>query len=136
MEQLSEDKSQIGLTPAGQAAIEQLTESRLFSEQSDAYKLGIAYAIAAGLDIDSAPGGGYQTKFNAAGGLDKDGLVRQLIEVLEIGETGRPYATAEKLAEIGVTTIATRLAGNETLAEILSEVAFETDPPEGESEDA
>lgn len=123
MDQASDDKSQIGLTLAGQAAIEQLLESRLFDEQSDAYKLGIAYALAANLDLDSAPSGGYQTKFNAAGGLDKDGFVRELIEVLGVGESGRPYATAERLAELGVTAIAQRLAGSESLAEILAEVA-------------
>ena len=40
-----------------------------FATETDAYKFGISYAIAAGLDPDEAPPGGYNTKFNAGGGL-------------------------------------------------------------------
>lgn len=65
-----------------------------------------------------------------AGGVDKDGQVRLLIEVLGAGEAGRPYATAEKLAELGVTAIARRLAGRETLSDILAEVGGKADSDE------
>src|SRR5687768_8497006 len=102
MAQLGEDKRQIGLTAAGQAAIEVLMAEGRFATESDAYKFGVSYAIATGLDPDDAPSRGYNTKFNAGGGLDTDGL-RDLIEVLNVGDPRRPYATAEKLAELGVT---------------------------------
>ena len=97
------------MTAAGQAAIQSLMEQKLFDTESDAYKVGIAYAIAAGLKPEKAPSGGYSTKFNAVGGVDNDGRVRDLIGVLGVGERGRPYATAERLAELGVTAIAERL---------------------------
>lgn len=122
-QQTAEDKAQIGLTQVGEEAIGKLNDSGLFKEQSDAYRLGIAYALAARLDPEAAPSGGYQTKFNAAGGVDKDGRVKQLIEILGVGESGRPYATAEKLAELGITAIATRLEGGENLSDILSEIS-------------
>jgi hypothetical protein len=43
--------------------------------------------------------------------------------VLGTGETNRPFATAEKLAELGVREIARRLEGNESLADIMTEIA-------------
>jgi len=123
MAQLGEDKRQIGLTSAGQAAIEVLMADGRFATETDAYRFGISYAIAARLDPDQAPSGGYNTKFNASGGLDLDGTLRDLIDVLVIGDSTRPYVTAEKLAELGVTAVAKRLEGNESLADIMADVS-------------
>lgn len=119
----SEDKKQIGLTPAGQASLELVMAEGRFATDTDAYRIGITYAIAADLDLEDAPPGGYVTKFNAAGGLDIGNGIRDLLEILEVGDTQRPYATAEKLAELGVTDIARRLQGNESLADIMVSVA-------------
>jgi hypothetical protein len=123
MAQLGEDKRQIGLTPTGQAAIEVLMADDRFATEYDAYKFGISYAIAAGLDPDEAPAGRYNTKFNASGGIDIDGVIRDLIDVLAVGDPRRPYATAEKLAELGVTAVAKRLEGSESLADIMADVS-------------
>ena len=123
MAQLGEDKRQIGLTSAGQTALEVLMADGRFATETDAYKFGISYAIAAGLDPDDAPPGGYNTKFNAGGGLDIDGVIRDLIDVLAVGDPARPYATAEKLAELGVTAVARRLEGSESLADIMVDVS-------------
>ena len=49
--------------------------------------------------------------------------IRDLLEILKIGEPGRPFATAEKLADLGVREIARRLEGNETLADLLIEIS-------------
>ncbi|GAA2755873.1 hypothetical protein [Actinopolymorpha rutila] len=121
MAQSGEDKLQIGLTSAGQRALDVLMADGRFATESDAYKFGIAYAIAVGLDLDDAPQGGYKTKYNASGGIDLDGVIRDLLDVLHVGDRRRPYATAEKLAELGVTAVAARLEGSETLADIISE---------------
>jgi hypothetical protein len=123
MAQLGEDKRQIGLTSAGQTALGVLMADERFAAETDAYKFGISYAIAAGLDPDEAPTGGYITKYNAIGGIDIDGVIRDLIDVLAVGDPGRPYATAEKLAELGITAVAKRLHGNESLAEIMADVS-------------
>ena len=123
MAQLGEDKRQIGLTPAGQTALEVMMADGRFATETDAYKFGISYAIAAGFDPDEAPPGGYNTKFNASGGLDIGNVIRDLIEVLGVGDPRRPYATAEKLAELGVKAVASRLEGNESLADIMAEAS-------------
>ena len=115
------DKKQIGLTNSGNDALAQLMEAGLFATETDAYKVGIAYALAKGLDPDSAPDRGYQTKFNAAGGLDVYQEIRDLIAILRPEDASRPYSTAEKLAELGVTEMAGRIAAHESMAEVLAE---------------
>jgi hypothetical protein len=65
----------------------------------------------------------YNTKFNALGTLESGSSIRDLIEILGIGETNRPFATAEKLAELGVTKLARRLGGSKSLADIMTEVS-------------
>lgn len=114
------DKVQIGLTPAGNAALEQVMLTGLFATEGDAYKLAVAYALGAGLDLSAASEGGYGTKFNARGGLDRDGMLRDVVVTLMPEAEDRPYATAEKLAELGLTHLARRLADHESLADVLS----------------
>lgn len=118
-----EDKQQIGLTAAGDEALQVLLDNDRFGNQTDAYRFAIAYAIAADLDPADAPQGGYNTKFNALGTLESGSSIRDLIDVLSVGETNRPFATAERLAEVGVRDLARRLASNESLAEIMNEVS-------------
>lgn len=117
-----DDKQQIGLTPETNDAIAQIAADHFGGSQQDAYRFAVAYAIGAGLDLDDAPQGGYTTKFSALGTLETGTSLRDLLEILQIGEPSRPFATAEKLAELGVREIARRLDGNETLADLLSEV--------------
>lgn len=117
-----DDKQQIGLTPETNDAIAQIAREHFGGSQQDAYRFAISYAIGAGLDLDDAPQGGYVTKFNALGTLETGTSIRDLLEILQIGEASRPFATAEKLAELGVREIARRLEGNETLADLLDEV--------------
>ena len=111
------------MTPTGDDAIGILVSDGRFASQTDAYRFAIAYAIASGLDPAEAPLGGYVTKFSALGTLESESSIRDLIEILGIGETSRPFATAEKLAELGVREIALRLEGNESLADIMREVS-------------
>mgnify|MGYP005816647155 CR=1 FL=1 len=117
----AKDKQQIGLTAVGQSAIERLMATGLFAAEVDAYRCAIAYAVGTGISPEDAPKGGYETKFNAAGTLDKAGMIRDLIVLLDLGEDGRTYATAEKLAELGVQDLDRRLANHESLGQILQE---------------
>jgi hypothetical protein len=122
---IQEDKQQIGLTAAGDEAIKILVpdgRDGIFASQADAYRFAISYAIAVGLDPADAPSGGYSTKFNALGTLESGSSIRDLIAILEIGDASRPFATAERLAELGVCELARRLQGNESLADILGGV--------------
>lgn len=122
MATVQEDKQQIGLTATGDTALQDLVADGYFANQIDAYRFAIAYAIAADLDLPDAPQGGYNTKFNALGTLESGSSIRDLIEILGIGERTRPFATAERLAELGITEIAHRLEGSESLADIMTEV--------------
>lgn len=120
-----DDKQQIGLTPEANDAIAKIATDHFGGSQQDAYRFAIAYAIGAGLDLDGAPPSGYVTKFNALGTLETGTSIRDLLEILKIGEPGRPFATAEKLAEMGTRDIASRLEGNESLADMLAVAAVE-----------
>lgn len=114
------DKQQIGLTQEANEAIAKIAKEHFGDSQQDAYRFAISYAIGAGLDLDDAPQGGYITKFNALGTLETGTDIRDLLEILKIGDPERPFATAERLAELGVRDIAGRLEGNETLADLLA----------------
>lgn len=118
----ADDKQQIGLTPTGQEALSRLMGAGLFDAEVDAYRCAIAYAIGKGLRPQDATSSGYATKYNARGTLDVDGLIRDLIGTLAIGEASRPYATAERLAEVGVIDLERRLATHERLGDILLEL--------------
>ena len=122
-----DDKVQIGLTKQGDEALETLTKQmELLTTEGDAYKLAVAYALGKNMQVSEAPERGYGTKFNATGGLDRDGTLRDLIVLLRPEYAGRPYANAERLAELGVTELAKRLTAHETLADILTELATPT----------
>ena len=133
-----EDKSQVGLTAVGDEAMATLVgRDKPFGTQIDAYRFAIAYAVAADLDIESAPQTGYQTKFNALGTLEFGSAIRDLFQILEVGEPGRPYATAEKLAEIGVRSLVKRFESGATLIQILDELnSGAEDEPTVVAEDA
>jgi hypothetical protein len=118
----AEDKKQIGLTDGGNEALSQLMNAGLFDSEYDGYKVSIAYSLAKGVDPAAAAGSGYHTKFNAAGGLDLDNQIRDLISVLLPAYADRPYATAERLAEAGIRQLAARIEAKESLADILEEL--------------
>lgn len=118
---MASDKKQIGLTSAGNAALVRLMEAELFASETDAYRVGIAYALGKRFSPDLAPDGGYQTKFNAAGGLDVYQEIRDVITILRPEDADRPYAAAERLAELGVIALAERVSSHESLSDILAE---------------
>ena len=97
-----DDKQQIGLTPETNEAIMAIAMSYFGGSQQDAYRFAISYAIAAELEPSDAPQSGYVTKYSALGTLESGSSIRDLLEILNAGEPNRPFATAEKLAELGV----------------------------------
>jgi hypothetical protein len=120
-----DDKQQIGLTPETNEAIMAIAKSHFGGSQQDAYRFAISYALAADLNPSDAPQSGYVTKYSALGTLESGSSIRDLLEILNVGEANRPFATAEKLAELGVREIARRLEGSETLADIMSNLSTE-----------
>lgn len=114
----AQDKKQVGLTPEANEWIAQIAGDYFGGSQQDAYRFAIAYAIGAGLNVGDAPSGGYTTKYHAEA-VESAANLRELFSLLEVGDAGRPFTTAEKLAELGVRDMARRLAGHETLADLL-----------------
>lgn len=117
-----DDKKQIGLTAEANEAIIDIAEEHFGGNAQDAYRFAITYAIGAGLDINEAPTGGYTTKYHAEA-VESGNSLRDLFQILGIGDPDRPFATAEKLAEIGIRDMARRLEGNETFADLLGDRA-------------
>lgn len=122
MDGAKDDKQQIGLTEDANAAIVGIANDYFGGSQLDAYRFAMAYAIGEGLDPDTAPQGGYVTKYSALGTVESGTTVRDLLRILKIGDQSRPFATAEKLAEIGIRALSHRLNEHETIADLLAEV--------------
>jgi len=95
------DKKTIGLTPAGERAIEQLMAQGCFKDMIDAAKFAMSIAIREG-DVPSSIEGA-NTIWNV-GSFDTDGQIRQILPVLFSGcET--PYRAAESLIDQGLARI-------------------------------
>lgn len=122
----NEDKKQIGLTPEANEAIATIATEHFGGSQQDAYRFAISYAIGAELNLDDAPQGGYTTKYHAEA-VESGTSLHDLFDILNIGDPARPFATAEKLAELGIRDMARRLDGNETLADLMAEAPEETE---------
>ncbi|OJY42339.1 hypothetical protein [Pseudonocardia sp. 73-21] len=129
MTKAQDDKQQVGLTPEANEMIKSIAFKHFDGSEQDAYRFAIAYAVGAEFDPADAPGG-QVTKFSALGTLESNGSIRDLLGILGVGDINRPFATAEKLAELGVRDIAKRLDENETLGEIAASVAKIVDSDE------
>lgn len=112
----AEDTITVGLTEETHAMLQRLKEDNVFNEMVDAYRLGIALAIAR---RQIAPEGLKIKTFVNAGSLDPDLNFRNIIIELYPEFASRPYAAAERLAEWGVAELGRRHeAGRLRFAEI------------------
>ncbi len=93
-----------------------------FATEMDAYKVAIALALRAEINVDQ-PLAGSTTKFNI-GSLDPDGKVVTLIRTFRGSQAGDPVVLAERLAEQGLIVLATKLEDEtQTLSDVLGLVA-------------
>jgi hypothetical protein len=113
------DKVQIGLTAAGDARLEALMEQGFFRSEGDCFKFAVAIALALEMPLDEAPDKGFGTKFQAAGGLDRDGLLAESIKLVRPELGIRPYRSAERLAELGLKHIEAHLLAGGRFADLL-----------------
>jgi hypothetical protein len=115
------DKAQIGLTPAAAEQLDRLMELGWFSERQDAYRVAIGVALARQIVATPQDLSGVTTSYNFAGGVDRDGKLRNLISLLAPSEASRPGAYAERLAHAGIAFLVDQLVqGGSTLTEALS----------------
>lgn len=116
-----DDKTQVGLTEEAFEVLDRLRKDKLIREESDGYKLAVAYAITNIPDFAQETKGytNFVTKFHTSG-LDKDGLLKDLVEASGIGPAGEPYRTAERLAVWGLLELSNRLTSHREMERILS----------------
>lgn len=108
----------VGVTEAGASALVRIMETGFFGTEMDAYKVAVALALRAGVRADESVTG-VTTKWNI-GSLDPDGLLADLVDVLDRGGTGDPIDRAQRLADIGLSMLVTRLVDSgQTLSEAL-----------------
>ncbi|TWW08874.1 hypothetical protein E3A20_19950 [Planctomyces bekefii] len=92
------DKKTIGLTPAGETAMEQLMAQGCFKDMIDAAKFAMAIAIREG--DAPLPVEGANTIWNV-GSFDSDGQIKQILPVLFAG-CDSSYRAAESLIDQGL----------------------------------
>lgn len=108
-------KTTVALTPAGDAAAQQLDDFNL-PEIADRVRLGFAYAVSRGFDLErpvsfGVPGGeGNYTASTAT--LDHERKIEGLVVAL-YGMQAEPYVAVETLANKGLVAIAAALNSGE-----------------------
>jgi hypothetical protein len=117
-QRITEDRSQIGLSEQGRKDREYIREQLGLKDLQDAYRLGIAVALAKNLPPASAdvPRG----TVYGAGVLDADGALRASVLALRSDHAGRPYALLERLAEAGLRDLAAYLDDGLPIRQYLS----------------
>ena len=104
-------KTTVALTPAGDAACAQLEHFNL-PEIVDRVRLGFAYAVSRGFDLERPDGfgvpGGEGNYTSSTSTLDNDRKIRELVVAI-YGELDEPYVAVETLANKGLVAIAEAL---------------------------
>jgi hypothetical protein len=120
----------IGLSEKTHPLLKRLKEDGHFAEMADAYRFGIALALAHGV-IPGEPPAPRTTIFSVAT-VDPDREIATAIRTI-IDTEGQPvYRWAERLAEWGVAELARRAeAGEIDVASLLEEAAALTENPAG-----
>jgi len=115
------EPTMIGLSERTHPLLKRLKEEGHFAEMADAYRLGIALALAYEIKPDEISGG-KQTVFSVAT-IDPDRDIATAVRTI-LGDDGASiYRHVERLAEWGVTELARRAeAGEIDFAGLLSEV--------------
>jgi len=119
-------KTTVALTPAGDAASASLDGFSL-PEIADRVRLGFAYAVSRGFDLDRPAGfgvpGGKDNYTSSTATLDRDRKIAQLVTVL-YGDVDEPYLAVETLANKGLIAIAEAIKNGEigSISDLLPEL--------------
>lgn len=119
-EDISTDKTQVALSLEGNDHVANLVDNyRWFKDGLDAYRTGVALALARNMtELDLPPVTNKKTKY-AVSSLDPDGRLRDLVVTFRPELEQKPYAASEWLAEIGLSIIREELDSGKLLSEIL-----------------
>lgn len=121
------EPTNIGLSEKAHALLKRLKDDQHFLEMADAYRFGIALALASGVTPDEAPAP--RTTIFGVGTIDPDREIAAAIRLL-MPTNGLPiYKWAERLAEWGITELSIRAeSGVLDLGEIVSSTTVGEEP--------
>lgn len=101
-EPVKDDRRTLSTSLSANDALARLVAHGFFAEQVEAYRVGIAVALARGLTPGDVPERkNVTTKYNV-GSVDPEGKLRTLVQLLLPDQAERPYAAMEWLAEAGL----------------------------------
>ena len=98
---IEKEATTVGLTQDAKRFLDRFKENGVFNDLLDAYRFGIAYAIAKKGIVESSEGMKFNTVFNV-GSLDGDHQIYNTVKLLYEPEPGTVYKTIERLAEWGI----------------------------------
>jgi len=112
----------IGLSESSHPILKRLKEDGHFAEMADAYRFGVALALAYGPILEEVPGS-RQTVFSVAT-IDPDREIAAAVRIILGDDTTSVYKKIERLAEWGVRELGRRAEDGEIdFASLLNEAA-------------
>ena len=123
------EPTNIGLSEKAHALLKRLKDDQHFLEMADAYRFGIALALASGVVPDEAPPP--RTTIFGVGTIDPEREIAAAIRLL-MDTAGVPiYKWAERLAEWGITELSIRAeSGVLDLSEIVASISINAEQPD------
>jgi hypothetical protein len=122
----SEDKTQLAMTEEAREEADAVQERAAFRDRQDLYRLAIAIAIRK--NLAPAPESEPRRNYIGVGSLDPDGSIRTAVLQVRSDHDGRPYALAERLAEVGIHDMYSHFEAGRSVREYLRTIA--PDPAE------
>lgn len=117
---MTKEKVTVGVTDAGAQHLAALMDTEWFETEMAVYLLAISTALARNLVVSEKPLAGVKTKFNV-GSLDRDGRLRDLVQLMGPENLSDPYEYAEKLAEVGLEFLKNKFVDQDLLlSDVLS----------------
>lgn len=116
----------VGVTNQGDQNLDALMQTGWFPSEIAAYLLAITTSLSWQLSASRKPLTKTKTKFNV-GSLDGDGRLRDIVTLMGGDAVGDPYEYAERLADIGLQFLKTRIVDqNQMLSEAIDPELAET----------
>lgn len=98
------DTANIGLSEKSHMKLKEMTDSHMFSDMKDGYRLAVAIALQKNVDAREHILVSRKNMYDV-GGVDDNFIFRNTIRLLIPDQTGKEYRYVEKLADLGIAFI-------------------------------
>ena len=95
------DAANIGLSEKMRARLREMTDTDIFNEMKDGYRLAASLAIRRGLRVDDRQLEDRHNMYDV-GGIDEDFIFRNAVRIIYPDQSGKEYKYLEKLADAGM----------------------------------